>query len=154
MQLHPSEIATNTHAGSNLARGLVYAGPRATFELSGLNAAVHLNAASCIFYVRLVGDDPELSRRRLALVHLKQTADRRVVSTYSQNVFGGQRARKYDVVDVTKTDVLNGDWLKLSPEAPLTPGEYGIVFMPKDPSFAPDAVYDFDVALEAAKPEK
>jgi hypothetical protein len=153
-QLHPSEIVSNSHAASNFARSMVYSGPRASVELAGLNAAVHLNSDKGSFFVRLGGDDPELLRGRVALIRLTQTTNRRVVSTFSQNIFGGQRTRKYDIVAVTKTDVPDSNWLKLTPDVALTPGEYGIVFMPKDPAFIPDSVYDFDVAIDAAKPER
>lgn len=153
-QLHPSEIVSNSHAASNFARSMVYSGPRASVELAGLNAAVHLSNGNDAFFVRLGGDDPELLRGRVTLIRLTQTTNRRVVSTFSQNIFGGQRARKYNVVAVTKTDVPESSWLKLTPETPLEPGEYGIVFLPKDTAFIPDTVYDFDVAIDGAKPER
>lgn len=154
VQLHPSEIVSNSHAASNFARSMVYSGPRASVELAGLNAATHLAGDKPSFLVRLNVDDPELLRGRVSLIRMKQTKDRRVVSTYAQNVFGGQRTRTYDVVPVTKVDVAEGKWLKLTPEAPLTPGEYGIIFLPKDAMLFPDAVYDFDVDFSAAKPER
>ena len=152
LQLHPSEIVSNSHAAANFARSMVYSGPRASIELAGLSAATHLNSDNASFLVHLGGDDPELLRGRVTLIRMKQTKDRRVVSTYSQNVFGGQRTRIYDIVAVSKVDVADGNWLKLTPNAPLLPGEYGIVFLPKDSSLFPDAVYDFDV--DAAKPER
>ena len=41
----------------------------------------------------------------------------------------------------------------MTPNGPLAPGEYAIVIMPKDVVMIPDAVYDFDVAFQEAKPE-
>ena len=154
VQLHPSEIVSNSHAGSNFARSMVYSGPRASVELEGLSAAVHLTSDKASFLVRLAGDDSELLRGRVALIRLRQGSKRRVVSTFSQNIFGGQRNRAYDVVAVTKTDVSDGNWLKLTPDVPLPPGEYGIVFLPKDSWLFADTVYDFDVNFETARPTR
>lgn len=153
VQLHASEIKSNSHAGSNFARGMVYSGPRASVELDGLNAETHLEGSGLSFLIRLGDEDTDLMRSRLTLVRLKQTANRRVVSTFSQNIFGGQRKREYDVVPVSKTDVPDANWVKLTPAQPLEPGEYGIVMMPKDVNLFPGEVYDFDVAFDSAKPE-
>ena len=154
VQLHAAEIVSNSHAAGNLARGPVYVGPRASFELKGLNAPSGTDERRPALLVHLAGDDPELLRNRVHLIRLRQTADRRVVSRFSQNVFGGQRSKVYDDVPVSKQDVDPDVWLKLTPEQPLTPGEYCVVFMPKDTNAWPDAVYDFNVAINEAKPEK
>lgn len=151
-QLHATEIVHNLHAGSNLARGLVYAGPRATVELDGVTSAIHLFGGDVSFLAKLSDDETDLMRNRLALVKLQSTEKRRVVSTYSQNVFGGQRKRIYDIVPVKKLDVAGGEWVRLVPEQPLPPGEYGIVIMPKDATLFPDAVYDFEVQTETTAP--
>lgn len=153
LQLHAAEIVTNSHAAGNFARSMVYVGARASFELKGLNAPTNVDARQPGILVHLSGDDPELLRTRVHLIRLQQTKDRRVVSNYSQNVFGGQRSKKFEDVAVTKTDVDPDVWLKLTPEEPLTPGEYCVLFMPKDTNAWPDAVYDFDVAVDTAKPE-
>lgn len=149
-QLHATEIVHNLHAGSNLARGLVYAGPRATVELDNPAATVHLIGANLSLLAKLSDDETDLMRSRLTLVRLQPTDKRRVVSTYSQNVFGGQRKRLYDVIPVRKVDVSGGEWVQLIPESPLGPGEYGIVIMPRDATLFPDAVYDFEVQAETS----
>lgn len=154
VQLHATEIISNSHAGSNFMRSMVYSGPRQSIELKGLNSETHLNGEKLSFLARLSEDETDLMRSRLTLIHLKQTTDRRVVSVFSQNVFGGQKTRQYEVVPVTKTDVADGMWVKLTPEKPLEPGEYGIIIMPKDPSFTADAVYDFNVDFSAASATK
>ena len=153
VQLHASEVVSNAHAASNMARAQVFMGPHATYELKGLNAIIHFQDSQPTFYVRIGFDEPELVRRRVHLIRMDQTAERRVVLTYSQNVFGGQRAKKYNEIPVTKTDAEADLWLKVTPDGPLAPGEYGIVIMPKDATMIPDAVYDFDVAFQEAKPE-
>ena len=154
VQLHPTEITSNSHAATNFARSAVYAGPHASVELKGLNSVVHLESPESSFLVRLSGDDPELLRGRVHLIRLQQTKDRRVIATFSQNIFGGQHSKHYDDVPVTKADVEADVWLKVTPDLPLKPGEYGLAIMPKDPNLFPDVVYDFDVAVDAARPEK
>ncbi len=154
VQLHPAEIVSNSHAAGNFARSMVYAGAHASLELKGLNAAAGTDERQPKILVRINGDDPELLRSRVHLIRLQQTKDRRVVSNYSQNIFGGQRTKKYDDIAVTKADAEPDVWLTLTPEEPLTPGEYCVVFMPKDANAWPDSVYDFNVAFDVAKPEK
>jgi hypothetical protein len=145
LQIHPTEIHANSHAGSNFARSAVYAGPHSTVELTGTSSAATFHVPLPVFYVKLNGDDPELLRSRVHLIRLKTVKDRRVVSEFSMNIFGGQKKRQYDDVAVSKSDVADTPWLKLTPQSTLEPGEYGIVFMPKDPNLFPDVVYDFSV---------
>lgn len=145
IQIHAAEVAWNTHAGSNFARSAVYAGPRSTVELKGISAAATFHTPQVVLYVRLSTDDPELLRNRVTLIRLKTDKDRRIVSGYSQNIFGGQRKRQYDEVAVEKSDVAGTQWLKLVPQATLDPGEYGAVFLPKDVNLFADAVYDFNI---------
>lgn len=150
-QLHASEISVNSHAGSNFARSMVYAGSRAGWELKGLNAATHLRGTGLSFLVRLPDDDAELVRGRVTLLRLHQTEKNRVAAGFSQNMFGGQRKRQQDVIEVTKVDVQGGSWLMVTPAKTLEPGEYGLAVLPKDSNVFADAVYDFDVDFNAAK---
>lgn len=154
IQLHASEIRSNSHAASNFARSMVYSGPRASVELEGLNSAIHVHGTNAFILVRLSDDDSDLLRSQLTLVRLRQVANRRVVSTVSQNIFGGQRKREYDVVPIAKADISGANWVKLTPVQPLAPGEYGIVAMPKDPNLYSGTVYDFDIDVEEARPDK
>jgi hypothetical protein len=154
VQLHASEIITNSQAAGNFARSLVYVGGHASIELKGLNASTNLADGHATFYVRINSDDPDVMRKRVHLIRLEQTKDRRVVAHYSQNIFGGQRKKKYNDIPIAKSDAEKDVWLKVTPQTTLAPGEYGIVFMPKDTSFWPEVVYDFDVAINSAQPEK
>ena len=129
---------------------MVYAGAHASVELKNASANTSLTGPALVFLVRINGDDPELMRTRVHLIHLEQNHDRRVVSTYTQNVFGGGRAKHYDDIALVKQDAEPDVWLRITPETPLEPGEYGIVFMPKDTNLAPDAVYDFTVTSGGA----
>lgn len=148
-QLHAMEIVTNSHAAGNYARAQVFSGPHASVELEGPAAATDFEAENLIFYVRVSGDDPELLSSRVHLIRLEPTKKRRVVATSTQNVFGGQHRKMYDDVAVTKVQEQAGLWLKVTADMPLTPGQYGITFMPRDSNLLPDTVYDF--AVEAKK---
>ena len=150
--LHATEITSNSHAVGNFARSAVYAGPRASVELKGAGAAIRLESGQSSFLVRLTGDDPELLRGRVHLIRLQPARDRRVVATFSQNIFGGQHTKKFDDVPIMKADVEPDTWLKVTPEMPLEPGQYGLAIMPRDPSLFPDVVYDFEVAMDAGRP--
>jgi hypothetical protein len=144
--LHATEIKSDGHAGSNFARGLVYSGPHATIELDGLSAAVVVHTATPVFYVRLASDDPDMQRNRLTLIRLKPAKTTRIAADFSANVFGGSRKRQDDEIAVEKTDVENGAWLKVTPTAPLKPGEYGLAYIPKDKLLFADTIYDFSIS--------
>lgn len=154
VRLRPVEIKMNAHTSSNLARGMVYSGPRSTAEIPGINAGTHLHGAGLSFLVRLGDDDGDKVRERLAIIRLKQVAESRVVSTHSQNIWGGGRKRHDDVIEVEKKDVADGAWVRLTPVKPLEAGEYGIVYLPADANLLPGEVYDFDVDFDSAKPDQ
>jgi hypothetical protein len=144
--VHATEIKSNAHAGGNFARGMVYAGAHSSIELDGTTSALTITNPSPTFFVRLPTDEPDIQRGRITLLRLKPTKDTRVVLDFSQNVFGGSRKRHIDAVAIVKTDVDGGAWVKVTPENPLPPGEYGITFLPKDQMLFADTVYDFTVA--------
>jgi hypothetical protein len=152
--IHASEILANTHAASNFARGIVYAGPHSTIEVFGENAPLSLHTTQPVFYMRLSADDPEIMRSRVTLLRLYRTKERRVVIDMSMNVFGGQKKRRVEEIPLAKSDMPDEGWVKLIPQTPLeSNGEYAFVFMPKDPHLFPDTVYDFDIVkAEAATP--
>jgi hypothetical protein len=151
IKLHATEVVSNSHPGQNLLRSQVYLGAHSSIEINGINSSISIETPMPSFYVRMSGDDPDLLKSRLHLVRLVQTKDRRVVTNHSQNIFGGQQAKKYDDIAITKTDFEADVWLKVTPTSPLTAGEYGIVLMPKDKNFVPDVVYDFDTAEMKSK---
>jgi hypothetical protein len=154
VQIHPTEVVSNSHAAGNFARSMVYVGGHASVELDGPSSSTDLADNHDSFLIRIGGDDPDLVRQRVHLVRLNPTKDRRVVISFSQNIFGGQRKKKFDDIQVKKFDAAKGTWLKITPQKPLAPGQYGIVFMNNDPAFVPDVVYDFEVAADSAAPAK
>jgi hypothetical protein len=141
----PHEVLLNTHTGGNLLRGLVYAGPHVTAEVDGVRAEAVLASAKAVLFVRLNGDDPELARGRIHVLWLQHNKKRREITDYSQNVFGGQRTRGVDEVPVDMTMVEGTNWVRVTPRDPLLPGEFAVVFMPKDVNEQPSGAYDFSV---------
>ncbi|MEO6816455.1 MAG: hypothetical protein ABI177_07120 [Edaphobacter sp.] len=154
VQIHPTEVVSNSHAAGNFARSMVYVGGHASVELDGTSSSTNLAEGHDSFLIRIGGDDPDLVRQRVHLVRLRATKDRRVVISYSQNIFGGQRKKKVDDIQIKKSDAAKDTWLKITPQKPLAPGEYGILFMNNDPAFVPDVVYDFEVGSDSATPGK
>ena len=148
--MHATEVMSNAQAEPSFARNLVSAGPRVSVELNGAQSALCVEGKDLALLVRLNEDDPDLVRGRLTLVRLQQTERRRVLATFTQKIFGVQQKKEIEVVEVTKTDVPDGGWVKLTPKKPLEPGEYGLAVMPKDVKLFPDAVYDFEVKGAAA----
>ena len=129
----------------NSARAQIFGGPHSSVELDGTAATTDFEMDNLAFYVRLNGDDPEVMSSRIHLIRLQPNKKRRVVAEYSQNVFGRGRKKTYDDIAVKKEQIQPGLWLKLTPDAALAPGQYGIALMPQDPNLLPDSVYDFAV---------
>jgi hypothetical protein len=145
--IHPTAIASNAHTGSNVARGLVYSGQHNTIEIPGLTSNTSLSNAPTSFYIHIDTDDPNDLRAQLTLIQLKPEKETRLVLNLTANTFGGGRKRKMDEIPITKTTV-DGSWLKVTPQSPLPPGEYGFMFLPKDVNMFTDRVYDFTVTTK------
>jgi hypothetical protein len=73
-----------------------------------------------------------------------------MISDYSQNIFGGSRAQSVDEVPCALEVVGDTNWLKITPNAPLVPGEFAIAFLPQDVNQYPSSVYDFSVPGDKA----
>jgi hypothetical protein len=142
--MHASKVSANTHTGSNAARNLVYAGQQHTIEVSGITSTLHTSTAKPVFYIRLDPEDPNSPTDEVTLVRLRPTKETRIVLSFTLNSFGGGRKRHMEEVPITKEDV-GKTVLRVTPQAPLDPGEYAIVFLPGDKATYADRVYDFTV---------
>lgn len=150
VHIRPHEVIFATHAGSNFLRGMVYSGPHMNAEVDGLHADTGLASTKAVLFVRLSGDEAEISRGRVHLLWLKPGKKRREITDFSMNVFGGQRTRNVDEVP-SDTEMIQGtNWLKVTPKEPLLPGEFAVAFLPKDVNQQPDSVFDFNVAGDNA----
>jgi hypothetical protein len=147
--LHASEVKYNPHAAGNVARSLIYNGPHSSVEVEGTASKSSLVTTQPVFYIRLSSEDAEIQRNRLTLVRLMPDKKSRVVLELSANIFGGSRKRYVDDVAVAKIDVEGTSWLKIVPTQALTPGDYALLFLPKDQVMFPDSVYDFSISEPA-----
>ncbi len=144
-QIHASEIHYNPHAGSNTLRSAIYAGPHQTIEVNGLQSETIFSSTKAVFYVHLLEDNPEIQRKRIHLLWLTPANKTRVAIDMGANYFGGHHHRNIDEVPADITSISGTNWVKITPQAPLLPGEFAIAFLPEDLSLFPDVVYDFSV---------
>jgi hypothetical protein len=166
VQLYRSPVKVNQHWGKNLAGelgGSVLYRPYKSIELHGAHAETRLTMHNPVFYVRQAAtfegdgdlrpgtahDDTITSE--LVLVRLNSSKDKRVEQSMSTNGFNKDAKRKLNEISVTR-DKLDSGWLKLSPIAPLDPGEYAIVSLPNSAAFFNEYVYDFGVDPAQATP--
>lgn len=150
VNLHATEISLNHHAGSNYARAQVLGNQHRTVDLEGSTASVMIESRQPAFYFRLPLENPDIARSQITLIRLKSSKERRVVLDFSNNVFGGGQKRNVDIISVSKTDIEDG-FLKITPVAELSAGEYGLMFLPKDPSLFDELIYDFSIGPNATK---
>jgi hypothetical protein len=144
-QIHASEIHYNPRAGSNTLRSVIYARSHHTIEVIGLQSETIFTSTKAVFYVHLLEDNPEIQRKRIHLLWLTPTDTTRVAIDMGANYFGGHHQRNIDEVPADITSISGTNWVKITPQAPLLPGEFAIAFLPEDPSLFPDVVYDFSV---------
>lgn len=147
--IHATEILSNTHAGSNFARSMVYSGPHFSVEIPNTKSETAVRTKTPVFYLHVAGSDGETMRSRVTLLRLWNGKKTRVAMEFSRNIFGGQGKRVIDEVPIKKEDFGDGAWLKITPEKTLDPREYAIAFMPKDKLLFTDTLYDFTVADDA-----
>jgi hypothetical protein len=145
VHIDPHEVVIASHAATNFLRAQILSGPHQSAEVDGPHAATMLASANAVFFVRLFGEDAELMRSRVHLLWLQPGKKRREITDFSMNVWGGQRARNVDEVPCDAAMVEGTNWLRITPKQPLLPGEFAIVFLPKDVNQQPSTAYDFSV---------
>jgi hypothetical protein len=154
----PTKI--DQHVGSNLLKTnlapFVYK-PKASIEIEGAAANVRLHDPHVSIYVRGFSDwsgdaapSSETSTRTdLMLVRAESKKDRRIISTVAFTQITAKAARSEDTVAFTMEKVGNSDWRKITPNDPLPPGEYALMFMPRGQNLFPTRVFDFAVDPKA-----
>jgi hypothetical protein len=152
VELLPSELGANAKTKKGINTLNPMAGSKATLELDGAHAKIHLHVNDPSFYLSLnAPDDAEQVVSRAMVVNTggaKEVASRkhgahsatsgfalvRVDERRAVRVVGaihmspnGTVTQDEDVMPA-KVEVLKGKhWLKLTPEKPLTIGEYALV---------------------------
>ena len=169
VELVPSDLSLNQKNRKGLATLNPLAGERATVELPGTHAKVHLHVNDPAIYLSLgAQDDVEEVLSHAMTVHTngaKEVANRKHGAHSAQSGFvivkvderrevriigavqispTGKVTQSEDEIP-TKVEVMPGKhWLKLTPETTLTIGEYALVEI-LSPSDISQSVWDFRV---------
>ena len=155
MPVHHSTVAVNNHRGANFASGLVFGKQKVTTQLDGLHAATRLHTQTPSFFVPLGEEDQghdakDADLADWAIVQAEPAKDHRVMQQLSFTVVGTGAKRQEGTIAVDTVKVV-GNFLRLTPKAPMPEGEYAIVPLMHTPNTFASVVYDF--GIEAAAPE-
>ena len=168
VELVPSDLNMNQKTKHGLSTLNPLAGERATIELDGAHAKVHLHVNDPAIYLSLDGGDPpplethaltvqtngakgaangkrgaHSSSSGFAIVRVDERRAVRIVGAIHISP-NGKVSQNEDVI-AAKTEVMPGKhWLKLTPGGPLTIGEYALVEI-LSPSDINETVWDFRV---------
>ena len=146
----------NKQMGKNIMRSIINpipTGSKQSIELRGTHARVQAHELTPVMYVDVTtstSDDksnqasPELNRPdRFKIVRVQPKKTSRVVSNVKISLLG-KVSNQEEIVPTHAESVSGGEWVKLTPERPLTPGEYALVEM-LDPKTINMFVWDFGV---------
>jgi len=128
----------NRHTGHNVLRGVInpIAGAKHTIELPGASSKLEIHALLPTFYINLdAGEDEdqaetakksatELPWDRFRIVRAQVKGDRRIVGAIKVAVYG--KATPEEQVVSADAEQLGQGWIKLTPKAPLQPGQYAL----------------------------
>ena len=154
----PTEI--DRHAVSNLLKAnmapFVYK-PKESIEIEGPAAKVRLHDPHANIYIRALGYPSEdaasssetSTRTDLTLVRAEPRKDRRILSTVAFTQITARAVRSNETIAFTIERVGNTDWRKITPNAPLLPGEYALLLMPRGQNLFAANVFDFAVDPKA-----
>jgi hypothetical protein len=145
----------NKQTGKNILRSVINplpSGPKQTIELKGTRARVKSHLPQAAIYANINFDDDaattgeeavKLNREdRFKIVRVKQDKTKRVIADLKISLLGSMKEQR-NVVP-TKVEAVGTDWVKVTPQQPLAPGEYALVEMltPKQMNLY---VWDFSV---------
>ncbi|QNI36430.1 hypothetical protein [Edaphobacter albus] len=150
--IHHTNVGVNNHKGANVAgslAGSVFYKPKMTTEIAGAHARVALHSDRPVFYVHFFEDDDSSGSTDgifgpWALVRARGDKDRRVLAQVNFTQLTGNAKRTDSQVDVNIEKLPEG-WLKITPKAPLTPGEYALQPVPKVANTFSVVVFDFTI---------
>ena len=137
-QLVPLDQSTgevNRHTGHNVLRAAInpLAGAKHTIEIVGPRSKIQVHASLPAIYINLdasesAGDSPrqgpELPWDRFRIVRAEVKGDKRIVGTL-KSAITGKSSQEQEAVPATAEQMSEG-WIKLTPKAPLEPGEYAV----------------------------
>jgi hypothetical protein len=156
----------NADRGKNILRAAInpFASVKQTIELKGTRARVQAHAAQPAFFLNVAVDDSDTDAKNAkgkpAAQDPDQLPDRfrivRVLGKKNSRVVGNLKIALTGHVSqsgnwvAVRQEPVSGGWVKLTPAAPLAPGEYAIVEMlnPKEMNLY---VWDFGVNQNAPR---
>lgn len=136
LPLEQSSGEINRNTAHNVLRAAInpIAGAKHTIELAGPSAKVQAHALLPAVYINVESEEEdddsdqpagELPWDRFWIVHVQAKGDKRIVGAVKVAVFG-KVSQEQDVVPAT-AEQLGEAWVKVTPKAPLEPGEYAVV---------------------------
>lgn len=161
IQQNAGEINRNTKG--NILRATInpIASAKQTVELDGAHAKIQSHVAQPTFYVSLQDEsgvspdqpqktvyaDKPSDPQRFRIVRMQTKQDKRIVGAIKIAVYG-KVSQQENLVPSQSEVIPGGNWVKVTPVAPLTPGEYAVVEMLGDKGMNL-YVWDFGVNLSA-----
>jgi hypothetical protein len=139
LELAQSSGELNRHTGKNILRAAVNPvalSSKQTIELKGERAKVQSHVAQPVIYADVDSGDSETSSQpqpaksgaapaqRYGIVRVERKKGLRVVGNLNVALYG-KVTQKESWIKTTATPV--GEWIKLTPDEPLTAGEYAVV---------------------------
>jgi hypothetical protein len=133
--LDQSTGEVNRHTGHNVLRAAInpLAGAKSTIEIAGPRSKIQMHASLPAIYINLDAREdasdsarqgPELPWDRFRIVRAEVKGDKRIVGTLKTTVVG-KSSQEQEAVLATAEQMSEG-WIKLTPKAPLPPGEYAV----------------------------
>jgi len=143
----PTEhLSAESKTGSNMLRHAVnpFASVLLTLELKGVAAKTRVRPQGLVLYVDVDDETGTVPGERYRIVRLAADKGRnlRVVGRDKVSMKGNEQA-SYQMVK-TRAEHFSGDWWKVVPVEPLTPGEYAVVVESNSQETNSD-VWDFGV---------
>jgi hypothetical protein len=165
--LAQNEADLKRNVKGNVLRGVInpVASSKQTVELAGLHARIQSHDLSPVLFFSINAADPSAgyntgtAKNPLRIVRCETKRDNRVVAVMKIAVYG-KVDQKTQTIEA-KIEPVSDYWVKISPSAPLKPGEYALVEI-DDKGSMNEFVWDFGVnpaappnpAMVLANPER
>ena len=136
VEIHQNNGIIDEDRAGNILRSTVnpIAKKKANIVLNDPHAKVQVHVAQPAIYLNVEADEndaaaqaqnPDVDRFRIVQVQTKK--DARVVGTVETSIIGKTDQKAHYIP--AKTEQVSSAWVKVTPQQPLTPGEYAIVEM-------------------------
>ncbi len=129
-----NEASIDKNTAGNILRGAInpIASARQTFELKGPHAEIQAHVSAPSIYLTLSSDansvedfSPAEAKEHLRIVRCESRKENRVVGSLQIAVYG--KVKEQAAYIEAAVEPVSGPWLKITPNAPLAPGEYALV---------------------------